>query len=124
MKRGDYDVIVVGAGVAGLTAANLLAKSGLAVLVIDRNYMPGGALGSFRRDGITHDLGAAMLFGFGEHGFSPYRFLMNELEEPVTVVRHKALNRLDYGEDKIAFWPEMDRCLGELARVFPAEQRS
>lgn len=26
-----------------------------------------------------------MLFGFGERGFSPHRFLMNELEEPVTV---------------------------------------
>ena len=123
MKRGDYDVIVVGAGVGGLTAASLLTKSGLAVLVIDRNYMPGGALGAFRRDGITHDLGAAMLFGFGEHGFSPHRFLMNELEEPVTVIRHKALYRLNYGEDKIVFWPEMDRYLGELARVFPAEQR-
>ena len=48
---------------------------------------------------------------------------MNELEEPVTVIRHKALYRLNYGEDKIVFWPEMDRYLGELARVFPAEQR-
>ncbi|MGA2974195.1 MAG: FAD-dependent oxidoreductase [Spirochaetia bacterium] len=122
MQRGDYDVIVVGAGVGGLTAASLLAKSGLAVLVVDRNYMPGGALGSFRRDGITHDLGAAMLFGFGEHGFSPHRFLMNELEEPVTVIRHRALYRLNYGEDPIVFWPEMDRYLGELARVFPAER--
>ena len=64
-----------------------------------------------------------MLFGFGERGFSPHRFLMNELEEPVTVIRHKALYRLNYGEDKIVFWPEMDRYLGELARVFPAEQR-
>jgi phytoene dehydrogenase-like protein len=41
MASGDYDVIVVGAGVGGITAASLLAKSGLHVLVLDRNYLPG-----------------------------------------------------------------------------------
>ena len=71
----DADVIVVGAGVGGLSAAGLLAKSGLRVLVIDRNYMPGGACGAIRRDGITFDLGAAMLFGFGG----------SELERPLAV---------------------------------------
>jgi prolycopene isomerase len=122
MERGDVDVIVVGAGVGGLSAAGLLAASGLEVLVIDRNYLPGGALGAFRRDGATHDLGAAMLFGFGEHGFSPHRFLMNELGEPVTVIRHRALYRLNYGDDPIVFWPGIDRYLAELGRVFPAER--
>ncbi len=122
MSRGDFDVIVVGAGVGGLSAAGLLAASGLEVLVIDRNYMPGGALGAFRRDGITHDLGAAMLFGFGERGFSPHRFLMNVLGEPVTMIRHRALFRLNYGDDPIVFWPEIDRYLAELARVFPTER--
>jgi prolycopene isomerase len=118
----DADVIVVGAGVGGLSAASLLAKSGLRVLVIDRNYLPGGACGAIRRDGISWDMGAAMLFGFGESGFSPHRFLMNELEEPLEVIRHRALYRLNYGDDPIAFWPEMDRFQAELARVFPDER--
>ena len=122
MDRGDFDVIVVGAGVGGLSAAGLLAKSGLSVLVLDRNYMPGGSLGAFRRDGVTYDLGAAMLFGFGENGFSPHRFLMNALEEPVAVVRHKALYRLHYGGDPIVFWPDMGRYLEELTGIFPAER--
>jgi phytoene dehydrogenase-like protein len=107
MERGDFDVIVVGAGVGGLSAAGLLAASGLEVLVIDHTSMPGGALGAFRRDGLTHDLGASMLFGFGE---------------PVTMVRHRALYRLNYGGDPIVFWPEIDRYLAGLARVLPAER--
>jgi prolycopene isomerase len=122
MPHHDTDVIVVGAGIGGLSAAGLLAKSGLRVLVIERNYMPGGACGAIRRDGVTYDMGAAMLFGFGESGFSPHRFLMNELEEPIEVVRHRALYRLNYGDDPIVFWPEMDRFLDELCRVFPAER--
>jgi len=122
MPHHDADVIVVGAGIGGLSAAGLLAKSGLRVLVIDRNYMPGGACGAIRRDGITWDMGAAMLFGFGESGFSPHRFLMNELEEPVEVIRHRALYRLNYGDEPIVFWPDLDRFLEELARVFPEER--
>ena len=38
----DYDVIVVGAGLAGNTAAYLLAKAGLSVLVIERSETIGG----------------------------------------------------------------------------------
>ena len=118
-----YDAAVVGAGLSGLTAAALLARSGLSVLVLERNYMPGGACGAFRRKGVTFDLGAAMLFGFGERGFNPHRFVMNELEEPIEVIRHKALYRLNYGEEPIVFWPDRERFYGELDRVFPGQTK-
>ena len=38
----DFDVIVVGAGLAGNTAAYLLAKAGLGVLVVERSETIGG----------------------------------------------------------------------------------
>ena len=123
MGARSYDVAVVGAGLSGLTAAALLARSGLSVLVLERNYMPGGACGAFRRKGVTFDLGAAMLFGFGERGFNPHRFVMNELEEPIEVIRHKALYRLNYGEEPIVFWPDRERFYGELDRVFPGQTK-
>ncbi len=40
----EYDVIVLGAGPNGLTAAAYLAKSGAKVLVIEKNYETGGGL--------------------------------------------------------------------------------
>ena len=39
----DYDAIIVGGGLSGLTAASLLAKRHLKVAVIDKSYQPGEA---------------------------------------------------------------------------------
>lgn len=47
MKK--YDVIVVGGGNAGLSAAATTAKEGLKTLLIERNPLPGGCATSFRR---------------------------------------------------------------------------
>lgn len=121
--RDQYDVLVVGAGLGGLTAAALLAKRGLDVLVIERNAQPGGSCGAFRRRGFTFDLGAAMLFGFGEQGFNPHRFVMNELEEDIDVYRHEAMYRLHYKDDAVVFWPETERFLAELGKLFPDSSR-
>jgi len=40
-----YDVIIIGGGLSGLTAASLLAKRQMKVVVIDKNYNPGGSCG-------------------------------------------------------------------------------
>lgn len=47
MKK--YDVIVVGAGNGGLSAATTLAKNGKTVLVLEKHNLPGGCATSFRR---------------------------------------------------------------------------
>ncbi len=119
--RDNYDVIVVGAGLGGMTAASLLAKRGLAVLMIEQQGKPGGSCTSFRRDGVTFDVGTAMLYGFGEHGFKPFRFLFNELEEPIEVVAHATLARMTFEGQPITFWPDVERFLQELDRLFPDE---
>ncbi|MDD4429457.1 MAG: NAD(P)/FAD-dependent oxidoreductase [Paludibacter sp.] len=44
-----YDVVIVGAGNGGLSAATYLAKEGKKVLVIEKHNLPGGCATSFRR---------------------------------------------------------------------------
>src|ERR1700758_4690756 len=50
-----YDAVIIGAGVGGLTCANLLAQQGLRVLLIEQHYMVGGYCSTFRRNGYTFD---------------------------------------------------------------------
>jgi len=120
----QYDVIVIGGGLSGLTAASLLAKKGLHVVVIDNNYKPGGSCGIFKRDNIIFDQGAAMLFGFGEKGFNAHRFVFNCLEEPIEVIKHDLLYCVNFKGMRIRFWADIDMFSEELAQVFPSEKEN
>jgi C-3',4' desaturase CrtD len=62
-----YDVIVVGAGMGGLTTAALLANDGLRVLVLEAAHVTGGCSSSFKRKGYVFESGATTLTGFDEN---------------------------------------------------------
>ena len=53
--RDSYDAIVIGAGIGGLICANLLAREGLRVLLVEQHYIVGGYCSTFRRQGFTFD---------------------------------------------------------------------
>ena len=113
-----WDVIVVGTGIGGLTAAAMLVQKGLNVLALDRNPHPGGTAYVYTRKGFT--------FPMGPLGFST----------PSTV--KETLNKLDGGDLKLsrvqyrirAFDLEIPLSLPflmmikELTRLFPTEGRS
>ncbi len=64
----DYDVIIIGSGMGGLVTATQLAAKGAKVLVLEKYLIPGGSAGYFEREGYRFDVGASMIFGFGDQG--------------------------------------------------------
>jgi len=58
-----FDAIVIGAGVAGLTAARLLANAGRRVVVLEARDRVGGRVWTDRTDGLVTDLGASWIHG-------------------------------------------------------------
>ncbi len=67
-SSNTYDVIVIGSGIGGLVTATQLAAKGVKVLVLERYIIPGGSAGYFEREGYRFDVGASMIFGFGDRG--------------------------------------------------------
>lgn len=62
----QQSVIVVGAGIAGLTAAWHLHRAGLSVTVIDASDQPGGRVGARETRGIRYNTGARLLYAFSK----------------------------------------------------------
>jgi len=60
--KDHYDVVVIGAGLAGMTAANYLAKCDRSVLLLEQHYNFGGMATWFRRKG-------GHIFDISLHGF-------------------------------------------------------
>jgi len=61
-------VVVIGAGIGGLTTAALLAKAGLDVTVLEAHVYPGGCAGTFYHQGYRFDAGATLAAGFEPGG--------------------------------------------------------
>lgn len=56
----DFDAIVIGAGLAGLTAGGLLARTAARVLLIERNHAFGGAATTYRHTALTVEASLAV----------------------------------------------------------------
>ena len=110
-----YDAIVIGAGVAGLTAAAALAHRSISTLLVERHNVPGGCASFYQRDGYRFDVGATLVGGFGPRGV--HRLLNAELGidvtpepiEPSMVVHLPDVSVTRYGDK---------RWRGERLRVF------
>ncbi|MCY0901519.1 MAG: FAD-dependent oxidoreductase [Firmicutes bacterium] len=95
------DVVVLGAGIGGLTAAAWLAKAGRTVQVIERAVTVGGSAGFYNRRGRSWPTGATIAFGLEDGG--PLRTLLDDLgvnvparaiPHPMDVVLHDRVIRI------------------------------
>ncbi len=65
MSESNHRAVIVGGGMAGLTAAVYLTKAGHDVLLLEKNKECGGLLNSFQREGFTFDAGARSILNAG-----------------------------------------------------------
>lgn len=124
------EVIVVGGGIAGLTAAAYLAREGVDVLLLEKNDRCGGLVHSFVRDGFLFEGGVRAIVDAGI-----VRPMLRELGAELEVVRslvsvgiedriihvESEENLRDYQDLLKALYPEshddVDRVISVVRRV-------
>jgi oxygen-dependent protoporphyrinogen oxidase len=79
----DLDVAIVGAGIAGLSLAHRLSRTGLSVRVLEAGDHVGGRMACFRHEGYTVDTGAEQI---PTHGYEHTWRLLGELKIPLAEV--------------------------------------
>ncbi len=123
-----YDVIVVGAGNGGLTAAATLAKAGVATLLLERHSVPGGCATSFCRGRFEFEVALHQLSGLGTaENPGPLRAVFEGLEvlDQLDLIVMEELYRT-VGPDGLEVTLTADRnaVIAELQRRFPHEKEA
>lgn len=93
-----YDVVVIGSGIGGLTAAALLSKAGLSVCVLEKEPHPGGYLAGFRRKDFRFDTAIHWLNQYRKNGlvFNIFDVLGDDYPKAVPQKRIRRYKGDDY----------------------------
>ena len=122
--KDSYEVIVVGTGVGGLSAAAVLADRGLEVLLLEQSYTPGGCCSSMRSEEFTFDTAASVISGFGEVGFNVLRTLFDSLDQQVELIPRDTAYRMYLGEQPVDIHTDRHAFTAELSAMFPQQAGS
>jgi C-3',4' desaturase CrtD len=116
-------VIVIGAGIGGLTAGALLAKRGYEVTIFDRAIVPGGCASTFKRQGFTFDVGATQVAGLEPGGIHHRIFSELEIDLPPATPCDPACAVFLPGETTpISVWRDPARWQVERQQQFPGSE--
>lgn len=118
-----FDVIVIGSGIGGLSAAAILSKAGKKVLVLEKHFVVGGYTHVFSRKGYTWDVGLHYVGQVHIQGTllnKVFRYISDEQLKwaPLNDVYDRAV----FGETVYEFPRGREKLKAKLKTYFPAAE--
>jgi len=120
--ENEYDVIIVGSGIGGLTCGALLSNRGYKVLVLEQHYQVGGYCSSFKRKGFVFNTGVEDVSGLWGNGPINYLFKELGLKEDDLFVRNTT--RFVFNGKDIDLPPDLEGLVRLFLEMFPDERES
>ncbi len=121
MLNEKFDVVVIGAGLGGLSAAGHLAKKGKSVLVLEHHTIPGGYAHEFRRGQYRFEVALHAINGVTP-GESTYEVLTDlDVLSQVNFKRMDPFYTVQFPDLKITAHADIFKYEAELIRHFPHE---
>jgi len=117
----NYDVIIIGAGLGGLTAAAKLAKEGKKVLVLEQHTVPGGCATTFRRGPFTMEVGLHEMDGPGERDMKMRVFNDLGITGSIEFLRVPEFYRFINDRYQVTISHDPDATKETLKTLFPGE---
>jgi len=118
------EIIVVGAGIAGLTSAAILSKYGFKVTLIESHSQSGGCAGTFKRKDYIFDVGATQVAGLEEGGIHSKIFEFLQIPLPkATILDPSCVVDLKDGSRPINIWYESKEWIRERNIQFPGSSK-
>ncbi len=124
MNGKRYDVIVIGAGMGGLSCGTLLAKKGLRVLICEQSSKPGGYCVNFKRDGFTFAPAVHYLNEFGPNSQMKEAFGTLGLPPEIEFCLQDPQRRIITPHFDLTLSTDIDRFERDLIHLFPKERLS
>ncbi|MDG2617319.1 NAD(P)/FAD-dependent oxidoreductase [Thermoleptolyngbya sichuanensis XZ-Cy5] len=122
--ESPYEIVVIGSGIGGLTAAALLARYGRRVLVCESHAIPGGAAHSFSQRGFHFDSGPSFYCGLSDgRSLNPLKQVLDVLGESVAVVPYDPLGHYHFPEGTFPVYCQGDRYRAAVADITPQGAR-
>ena len=122
VKGATENVVIVGAGLAGLSAALRLAGAGRSVTVIERESVPGGRSGLLQKDGYAFDTGPTVLTmpSLIEDAFNS---VGEEMKDWLDLIPLRPLYRAFYHDgSQLDVYPDTKEMEAEIAKVIGPEE--
>ena len=120
----DYDVIVIGAGLGGLSAGAILAKQGRKVLVLEQADQVGGCCSSFKKDGYHFDVGAS-IFEAEEMFDAIFQALGSSLYEEVELLPCDPIYSTIYEDgSRLNIPTDQEATMETIAEIAPEDARN
>ncbi len=126
--KNKYDVVIIGSGLGGLVSANILARHGYRVCVVEKNKQYGGNLQTFVRDKNIFDTGVHYIGSLGEgenlHQYFKYLGIMDSLK--ISKLDMDRFDLITFGNDHIKYphGQGYDNFSKLLIQKFPKEEKA